>query len=176
MPDNVNYINTVLSAIDSDAINHITAVVSTLDGVTTVLTGFILVCLIYPHFIKNRTQYYVALASVVGVILLHTLTLMLASSAGFVVLAGAFTGFLQILALLMLVLSVGGLSAKQLAGDMARAYEVIRRGETEKETIIPIGDQAGRRDRATEDPHKVYHVDTEESEDDKGHEKGIPLT
>lgn len=140
---------------------HGTAVVSTLDGVTTVLATFVFVCLIFPSLVKNRAQYYAALVMVVLIILLHALTLILNKVGAFIVPAGVFTGLLQVGALVLLVLSVGGLTARQLAGDMARAYEVMRRGETSKEVIIPIGEnQAGRgRDREDE-PRTVYHIDS----------------
>jgi hypothetical protein len=141
---------------------HGTAVISTLDGVTTVLVAFLFVCLIFPSLVKNRPQYYAALALVILVILLHTLTLMLNKAEGFIVPAGVFTGLFQIAALVLLVLSVGGLTARQLAGDMARAYEVMRRGESTKEVIIPIGDQSSRsRARADDETSRpVYHVDS----------------
>ncbi len=115
-----------------------TAIVSTLDGVTTVLVAFLFVCLIIPSLVKNRPQYFAALAAIIGIIFLHTLSLAFTSLT---VPAGIFIGLLQIAALILLVLSVGGLTVKQLAGDMARAYEVLRRGETEKEIIIPIGER-----------------------------------
>jgi hypothetical protein len=178
---------------------HGTAVISTLDGVTTVLVAFLFVCLIFPSIVKNKTQYYAALAVVIVVLLLHTLQLMLNKSEGFIVPAGVFTGLLQIVALVLLVLSVGGLTARQLAGDMARAYEVIRRGETEKEVIIPIGGGGGgggggrtARAAATEDaPRTVYHIDTPQTPgradspaaggspppgQQGGHDEGIPLS
>jgi hypothetical protein len=37
-----------------------------------------------------------------------------------------------------LILSAGGLSWRQLAGEVTDAIEVIRRGETKKEVIIPL--------------------------------------
>jgi hypothetical protein len=149
---------------NAQLILHGTAVISTLDGVTTVLVAFLFVCLIFPSLVKNRPQYYAALALVVLVILLHTLTLMLNRAEGFIVPAGVFTGLCQIAALLLLVLSVGGLTARQLAGDMARAYEVMRRGESTKEVIIPIGGQTGRartrEEHDDETPRPVYHIDS----------------
>jgi hypothetical protein len=180
---------------------HGTAVISTLDGVTTVLVAFLFVCLIFPSIVKNKTQYYAALAVVIVVLLLHTLQLMLNKSEDFIVPAGVFTGLLQIVALVLLVLCVGGLTARQLAGDMARAYEVIRRGETEKEVIIPIGGGggggggggAGRASRSTAEdaPRTVYHIDTSPAPgradspaaggspppgQQGGHDEGIPLS
>jgi hypothetical protein len=153
---------------------HITAVVATLDGVTTVLVGFLFVCLIFPRMVKNRPQYYAAMAAIVGIILLHTMTLMFGSS-GILSFAAVFTGLLQVATLILLVLSVGGLSMRELAGEMADAYEVIRRGETQKEVVIPISGQMKRRPSAAaaappavddedededEEGHKVFHIDS----------------
>jgi hypothetical protein len=118
---------------------------STLDGVTTAIALFIFACLLVPNFIKNRTQYYVAFASLLAIILTNTLAMMF-QSAHFYVFAAVVIGFLQFLAVTMLVLCAGGMSAKTLAGDLSRAYEVIRRGEEEKEVIIPLtGSQPKRK-------------------------------
>ena len=62
-----------------------TVVMQTLDGVTTALVAFLFACLIFPHLVKNKTQYYVSLASVVLIILIHTLGLVFRSSTGWVV-------------------------------------------------------------------------------------------
>ena len=133
------------------------AIVSTLDGVTTVLVGFLFVCLVLPSMVRNRPQFYAAMACLLAVIAVHTLALVFGTSPSFALGMGVATGGLQLAAFLLLVLCVGGLTVKQLAGDMAKAYEVIRRGETKRETIIPIGDQAGRR-RPGESP-PVYRID-----------------
>jgi hypothetical protein len=119
-----------------------TAIISTLDGVTTVLVAFVFVCLIFPSLVKNRPQFFAALAGIIGILLLHTLTLVGRGSEGFVVLLSVGIGLLQIVALVLLVLCVGGLTARQLADDMSKAYEVMRRGESTKEVIIPIGEKA----------------------------------
>ena len=47
----------------------------------------------------------------------------------------------------LLFLSAGGLTVRGLTREMASAFEVIRRGETEKEIIIPIGDQGEKKER-----------------------------
>lgn len=160
--------------------DHNTAVISTLDGVTAVLVAFLFVCLIFPSIVKNRPQYYAAMTAIIVVIALHALALIFRASSGLIVVAGVFTAVLQIIALLLLVLSVGGLTVRQLAGDMARAYEVMRRGETEKEIIIPIGDQANRRDRTEQASSNIYHIDTgatpgKSNSGEEDHDKGIPL-
>src|SRR4051812_932598 len=100
-----------------------------LDGVTTAIVGFILVCVIYPTLVKNKPQFYAAFACVVLIILLHSLALMLRDSAGFLVFSGVFTGLFQVIALVLLILSAGGITLRELGGDLSEAYEVIRRGE-----------------------------------------------
>jgi hypothetical protein len=114
---------------------------STLDGITTACVLFLFTCLVIPNFIKNRTQYYAAFGAVLGIILMNTLQLMLHNSAGFQVFGGVIIGVLQFIAVVMLVLCAGGMKLKTLAGELTQAYEVIRRGEEEKEVIIPLTGQ-----------------------------------
>ena len=123
-----------------------------MEGVTTAIVAFLFVCVVFPNLVKNKPQWYAALAAVVLVILLQSLAIVF-SSTGFRSFTGFMTGMLQIGAILLLILSTGGLSARELAGEMKRAYEVIRRGEEEKEVIIPItGEQPRpREDRADVD-------------------------
>jgi hypothetical protein len=109
-----------------------------MEGVTTAIVGFILACVIWPKLVKNKPQFYSAFAMVIVIILLNSLRIMLHDSAGFGVFAGAFTGIFQACALVLLVLSAGGISMRELSDDLKDAYEVIRRGETEKEIIVPI--------------------------------------
>ncbi len=115
-----------------------------MQGVTTALVSFLFVCVVFPHLVKNRPQYYAAFFVVCLIIVLDALATMLEKSAGFVVFAYVTCAVAQVVALLLLFLSAGGITWRQLAGDMAKAIEVIRRGEEEKEVIIPIGEQAPR--------------------------------
>lgn len=117
-----------------------------LEGVTTALVLFVFACVLLPQMVKNKTQFYAAFTSVLLVILLHSLRLMLYNSVGFQVFSGAAIGLLQLAAIVLLFVSAGGISFKELGGDMAKAYEVIRRGEEEKTVIIPItGDVQAKR-------------------------------
>ena len=111
--------------------------VPVMEGVTTALVAFIFACVIFPHLVKNKTQYYGAFAAVIGIILLHSLNTMI-NSIGFQVFAGALTGILQVSALVLLFLAAGGITLKELGSEMSRAYEVIRRGENEKTVIVPL--------------------------------------
>ena len=117
-----------------------TVIVPQMEGVTTALVAFIFVCVVYPRLVKNKPQFYAALAAVVIIILLNSLNTMI-GTAGFQVFSGAATGLLQAAAVLLLFLSAGGITLRELSSDMARAYEVIRRGEEEKEVIVPLTGQ-----------------------------------
>ena len=134
-----------------------TAVVSTLDGVTTALVVFVLAALIYPHIIEKRQQYFAIVAVVMAIILVHALTLMVRAT-GFTVFTGVLTGLLQIIGLALAVMSTGGLGAKDLAGELSRSYEVMRRGEETKEVIIPIGQPKKAADE--EAGRVIYTIDT----------------
>lgn len=116
-----------------------TVVIPQLEGVTTATVAFIFVCVVYPQLVKNKTQFYAAFTAVLLIILLHSLHIMMGrESAGFQVFAGAAIGLLQVAAIVLLFASCGGVTLKELAGDMAKAYEVIRRGEEEKTVIVPL--------------------------------------
>ena len=118
--------------------DRINIVVPHFTGVTTAIVAFCFLCVIFPQVVKNKTQFYAGFTAVLLVILIHSLAIMLYNAPGFQVFAGAATCLLQILAIVTLFLSAGGITLKQLGGDMTRAFEVIRRGEEEKTVIIPI--------------------------------------
>lgn len=118
-------------------------IVPTMSGVTTALVLFVLGCLLYPSAIRNRTQFYAGFVAVLLIVLLFSLDVMI-RQPGFQVFCGAVTGLLQLFALLMFFLSAGGMSVGELAGDLKRAYEVVRRGEEEKTIIIPLSGQKPR--------------------------------
>jgi hypothetical protein len=129
-------------------VSQLTVVVPSLEGVTTAIVAFIFVCVVFPNVVKNKTQFYAAFAAVLLIILLHSLSAMI-GTAGFQVFAGAATGLLQLIAVLMLFVGAGGISVKELGGEMSRAFEVIRRGEEEKTVIIPL---TGERPKPRHEP------------------------
>ena len=119
-----------------------------MEGVTTAIVAFVLACVIFPRVIKNKPQYYGAVACVVLMILFGALRMMILS-ASFLVFASLMIAILQIGAILLLILSAGGLTVKDLAGELADTIEVVRRGG-DKEIIVPLrGEQpgAGRAER-----------------------------
>jgi hypothetical protein len=108
-----------------------------MEGVTTAIVAFLFVCVVFPTLVKNKPQYYAAFAAIILIILLW--------GSEFVINSGAFRAFalfmicvLQVAALILLVLSVGGLTWRELRSEVTEAIEVIRRGETQKEVIVPL--------------------------------------
>lgn len=116
-----------------------------MDGVTTALVAFILACVLFPHVVKNKPQYYGALAAVMLIILFNALGRMV-NAEGFTRFVAVITALLQMGALFLLILSAGGLTVRDLAGELSETIEVVRRGG-EKEIIVPLrGEQPRRRE------------------------------
>jgi hypothetical protein len=130
-----------------------------MEGVLAACVAFVFVCVIFPQLIRNRSQFYAGF----GLILLSLLLLGLARTlnwGGFINFANGITTLLLMGSVLLLFLGAGGITWGGLAAEMKGAIEVMRRGETEKEVIIPkrqVMDEleqaraAARRPAATED-------------------------
>ena len=118
-----------------------------MNGVTTAIVAFILAALIFPRVIKNKPQYYGAVACVLLIILFGALNMMIGGR--FTTFAVVMMSLLQAGAIFLLILSAGGLTVKDLAGDLADTIEVVRRGG-DKEIIVPLRGEtpgAGRAQR-----------------------------
>jgi hypothetical protein len=84
---------------------------------------------------------------------------MLSVSPAFGVFAYAISAFLQVCSILLLFLAAGGITWKELAGDMTHAFEVIRRGG-EKEVIVPLtGAQPKAKAGRAEPPRERVVID-----------------
>ena len=118
-----------------------------MEGVTTAIVLFVFVCVLFPRLIDNRAQYYIAFLCTLLIVVLSAVSLVFrpGSTAHLLCLLGV--AGLQVLAILLLFMSAGGLSVRGMTSEMMGAFEVIRRGETEKEIIIPIGDQGEKKER-----------------------------
>lgn len=107
-----------------------------MEGVIAACVGFVFVSVIFPQVIRNRPQFYAALAIIVLSLLLQGLAIALGS----VSFARVFTGLTTIgvaATVLLLFLSSGGITWGGLASEMKGAIEVMRRGSSEKEVLIP---------------------------------------
>jgi hypothetical protein len=135
-----------------------------MQGVTTAIVAFILACLIFPQVIKNKPQYYAAVGLVLLVILFEAIARMV-NAPGFFKFVTLLTAVLQMAGIFLLILSAGGLTVRDLAGDLADTFEVIRRGGEEKEIIIPrrgeTPRQRARRDDYDEDRPARVDLDAE---------------
>ena len=105
-----------------------------MEGATIAIVGFIFVCIIFPSLVKNRPQFYGALGLICFMILLDSFG-RVSDRAALRAFVAVFDALMVVGALLLLVLSTGGLTPRQLAGDIAKTIEVVRRGG-EKETIV----------------------------------------
>jgi hypothetical protein len=137
--------------------------VHSMHGVTTAIVAFILACLIFPQVVKNKPQYYAAVGLVLLVILFEAIARMV-NAPGFFKFVTLLTAIFQMAALFLLILSAGGLTVRDLAGDLADTFEVIRRGG-EKEIIIPRRGETpkprARRDDYDEDRPARIDLDAE---------------
>jgi hypothetical protein len=106
-----------------------------MDGVITAIIGFIFVCIVFPSIVKNRPQFYGALLLVLIAFLFDNIARQTTEHNNFRTFAVIMDTFLVIGSILLLILSAGGLGMRDLAADIGKTIEVVRRGG-EKETII----------------------------------------
>ncbi|HZL37818.1 MAG TPA: hypothetical protein VFC78_21045 [Tepidisphaeraceae bacterium] len=122
-----------------------------MQGVTTAIVALIFACVVWPHLVKNRTQFYAAIALVLGIIVFDCISHMSQLPAGtpevpfpnpgptglqrfcYVVEA-----FLQMAAILVLVMCTGGQTLGELAGEMHKTIDVVRRGGEAVTLIVPL--------------------------------------
>jgi hypothetical protein len=153
-----------------------------MEGIIAVIVAFIFVCILFPKLVRNHTQFYAAFGMVLLVILLDTLAMMFATGVSFGRFVAVCNGFLTAASLLMMVMATGGLSLKDLTGEFKSAIEVIRRGEEQKEVIVPITGQMPKPRRrepvAMEEERVVHTIETPPApapERKAGDSPGIPL-
>jgi hypothetical protein len=133
--------------------------------ITAIIVAFIFVCILFPRLVKNHAQFYTAFGLVLISMLLWTIATMFGNE-GFGRFVMVMEGFLTIAALVMIVLSAGGLSLKDLTGEFKSAIEVIRRGDSDKEVIVPLTGEVpkprkhGAAGVATEEERVVEPIDT----------------
>ena len=124
-------------------------------GVTAALVAFLFVCVVFPNLIRNRPQYYAGFGLVCLIIFCDAIAY--ATSPGrFAVVMYFLNALFQIGAICVLFLSAGGITWRDLGGEMLHAFEVIRRGEDQKEVIVPLrGEQPKRKEDAEAPPERI---------------------
>jgi hypothetical protein len=105
--------------------------------ITAALTAFILLSLAFPALIKNRPQFYCALAGVLLIIFLDAIGHVVRSEA-FDAVIYFFCAIIQMGSLILLVLAAGGMTVGEFRKEIEETIEVVRRGETSSEVIVPL--------------------------------------
>jgi hypothetical protein len=95
------------------------------EGVTSAIVAFLFVCVVFPRLVKNKPQYYAAFAAILLVILLSGLEQVINTGA-FRAFAAFSTAVLQVSAMILLILAVGGLIWRQLVGEVNEAIDEFR--------------------------------------------------
>ncbi len=127
-------------------------------SITTAIVLFIFVCIIFPQLVKNRPQFYLAIASVVLIMLVQCLMSIFGGSINFVRFLLFLDTILNLTAFLLMILSTGGLSLGELTGEFADAFDAVRKGpDAHKPIVVPLtGAKPGS--RAAEAESHVYTI------------------
>jgi hypothetical protein len=109
-----------------------------MEGVTTTITGFIFVCVIWPGIVKSKPQFYSSIGLLMLIVLFDGIGHMGGDekSALFQVMY-LFAALLQMLTILILVMCVGGLSPRELASEVSDTIDAIRHGGKQKSVPPP---------------------------------------
>jgi len=131
-----------------------------MEGVTTAIVAFIFACLVWPHLVKNKTQFYSSIGLVMLILLLDAIGHM-AESGPLPRVMYVLAAILQMLTILVLVMCVGGLSPRELAGEVSEAVDTLRHGE-QKPVLVPL---KGEQPMPKEEPPPVRQTITINDED-----------
>lgn len=134
-----------------------------MDGITTAMVGFIFVCIIFPRLVKHTAQFYAAFGLIVLMMLLASVAGIF-NSEGFYRFVRSVSGLMQVASLVLLVLSTGGLSVGELAGEFKGAFDAIRQGpQSDKPVIVPLTGERPKPRSAEPDvdePRVVHTINT----------------
>lgn len=111
--------------------------VQTFDGITLAIAAFFFYCLARPQMVKNRTQFWGVFFALCAIVLLYTLRLMLYNSTAGQVFCGIMIGLVQLGAMILTVLYVGGLTGTELTEQLTEAAVNLKRGD-DRPVIVPL--------------------------------------
>jgi hypothetical protein len=109
-------------------------------SISVPIVAFLFVCIIFPHIVRNKAQFYMAFAVLIVILLLEVVEDVAGGSAGLARFFHVVHGVLYVVDLVLFVLCAGGLSLHELTGEFKNAYEVMRRGENTPTVVIPKRD------------------------------------
>lgn len=101
-----------------------------MEGVTTVLVAVIFVCIMFPHLVRKRPHFYLAMGLIVVAVALQAVGYLLVLQPVHVFMTGTALLF-DVVALVLMILSTGGLSLDELTGEMGKAIASFGRKEKE---------------------------------------------
>ena len=141
------------------------------------IVGFIFTCIIFPKVVRNRPQFYMAVAVTLIILVLDVPIYLLTSESGIRRFLLVLKAFLWIVDFVVLILATGGLSLHELGGELKGAYEVMRRGDETSTVIIPrTGDQPkSKDDRETEDVARAFATRAAAAKKAEEGPRSIPL-
>lgn len=111
-----------------------------MEGVTTAIVAFIFACLVWPHLVKVKAQFYSAIALVMLIILFDAIGHMTdsADKSALPHVMYVLAAILQMLTILILVMCVGGLTTRELVGEVSDTVQTIRQGGEAKPVLVPL--------------------------------------
>ena len=113
-----------------------------MEGVTAAIVAFLLVCVVFPTIVKKKPHYYAAFTAIGLVILLSGFEAVIQTGA-FRALATFLIALLQVAALILLILAAGGLTWRQLRGDVTEAINTVRDEISREFAAHPPADAPG---------------------------------
>src|SRR5579864_2597450 len=134
-----------------------------MEGVTTAIVGFIFACLIWPHIVKSKPQFYASVGLLLMIVLFDAIGHMPAPDTPLHHVMYVLTAILQMLTILILVMCVGGLSPRELAGEVSHTIHAFRHGEENKPVLVPL---KGEQPMPREEEPPPRHTITLDGDDD----------
>lgn len=125
-----------------------------MQGVITAVVAFIFTCIVFPSLVKSRPQYYGALVVILFAIFLDALATSSDPKSTFHAFVAVVDALLVICAIGLLMLATGGLSARDLAADIGKTIEVVRRGGEKETIIVPMSEKPLSEDEKVYVPRK----------------------
>jgi len=116
------------------------------DGITLIIGAFFFYSLARPETIKNRTQFMGVFGILIAIVGCYTLHLMLYNSSAGKLFVGILIGLLQLAGLVLSVMYVGGLSAREVGREVISAAKSVRNNEPMND-VVPAA-QAHAENRA----------------------------
>jgi len=127
-----------------------------MDGVKLAIIGFVFLCIAMPQLVRNRSQFFWGIILFLLAMIFQTIGVMLGSSAAARTVFTVLDLAAQIMAIIALILSTGGFTLKEFAGDLARAYTDLRDGQKEEASLVSLSNQP---------PKPQYRVDDDEEDE-----------